>query len=265
MSSTNHPRSRQRTIRAEAVVLRYSNWGEADRLISLYAFNYGKLRAIAKGVRKPHSRKAGHLEPFTRTNLLMARGRDLYIITQAETIDAYLKIRKNLMLTTYAAYIVELLDKFLFDEEEGQNHEMYHLLVNTLSRLGNANNPELAIRYYEMHLLGYVGFRPQLFTCTNCNETIQAQDQFFSTSLGGAVCPNCKNQVQDSRVISMRALKYLRHFQRSSYNEAARAPLTSSINAEIESIMEHYITYHLERQLNSPRFISILRNEAGSR
>jgi len=66
--------SRERTFRVEAVVLRHSDWGEADRLLSLYSREQGKLRAVAKGVRKVRSRKAGHLEPFTRVSLLLARG-----------------------------------------------------------------------------------------------------------------------------------------------------------------------------------------------
>jgi hypothetical protein len=88
--------SRERSFRVEAVVLRHSNWGEADRLVGLFTREMGKIRAIAKGVRKLRSRKAGHLEPFTRTSLLLARGRDMFIITQAETIKAYMPLREDL-------------------------------------------------------------------------------------------------------------------------------------------------------------------------
>ncbi|HEX9029302.1 MAG TPA: DNA repair protein RecO, partial [Anaerolineales bacterium] len=77
---------RERSFRVEAIVLRHQDWGEADRLLSLYTPDMGKVRTIAKGVRKMRSRKAGHLEPFTRSSLLMARGRDMLIITQAETL-----------------------------------------------------------------------------------------------------------------------------------------------------------------------------------
>ena len=106
-----------RSFRAEAVVLKHSEFGEADRLLSLYTRQQGKLRAIAKGARKIRSRKAGHLEPFTRVSLLLARGRDMYIVTQAEAVDAYLPLREDLVSLGYASYVVELLDKFTYDEE----------------------------------------------------------------------------------------------------------------------------------------------------
>src|SRR3972149_937081 len=139
--------SRERTFRVEAVVLRHSDWGEADRLLSLYSREQGKLRAVAKGVRKVRSRKAGHLEPFTRVNLLLARGRDLLIVTQAETIDPYLPLREDLVRIGYAAYVVELLDRFTYDE--GENRSLYRLLTETLSRVEKEADPALAVRYYE--------------------------------------------------------------------------------------------------------------------
>src|SRR5512147_531639 len=104
--------NREHTLKVEAVVLRHSDWGEADRLLGLYSREQGKLRAVAKGARKLRSRKAGHLEPFTRVSLLMARGRDFWIVTQAETVDAYLPLRDDLVRTSYAGYVVELLDRF---------------------------------------------------------------------------------------------------------------------------------------------------------
>ena len=104
--------TRVRSHRVEAIVLRHTDWGEADRLLWLFTREMGKVKVVAKGVRKPRSRKAGHLEPFTRVELQLAQGRDFLIVTQAETIDAYQPLRENLLLTGYAAYIIELLDRF---------------------------------------------------------------------------------------------------------------------------------------------------------
>src|SRR5512138_687576 len=126
-------KNRERTFGLDAVVLRHSDWGEADRLIGLYSREAGKQRALAKGVRRLKSRKAGHLEPFTRVKLLLAKGRDLDIITQAETVDAYLPLRDDLLKTGYAAYAVELLDRFTY--EEGENRGLFNLLTDTLSRI----------------------------------------------------------------------------------------------------------------------------------
>ena len=104
------------TRKVEALVLRHSDWGEADRMLVIFSPFQGKTRVVAKGARRLRSRKAGHLEPFTRVSLLLARGRDLWIVTQAETIEAYLPLRENLVLTSQAAYVIELLDRFTYDE-----------------------------------------------------------------------------------------------------------------------------------------------------
>ena len=131
--------SRERSFRVEAIVLRHNDWGEADRLLILFTREMGKLRVVAKGVRKLHSRKAGHLEPLTRVSLLLARGRDLMIVTQAETLAANSPLKEDLLLLGYASYVVELLDRFTF--EEGENRPLYRLLADTLERLSAGNEP----------------------------------------------------------------------------------------------------------------------------
>jgi len=251
----------ERTFRSEAIVLRHKNWGEADRMLWLYTSKLGKVQAIAKGVRKMRSRKAGHLEPFTCVNLMFARGRSFLIITQAESISPQLNLRADLLRVGYAAYIVEILDRFTYEEED--NTLIYQLLKQTLERIDGEPSPYLAVRYFEIHLLDLLGYKPELTNCVNCDALIQAEDQFFSNFLGGVVCPNCGPQVRDTRPISMNTLKYLRHFQRSSYQVASRAKLPAKLNQDLEQFMQRYITYLLERNLNTPAFISRVANKSG--
>lgn len=249
----------ERTIRTEAIVLRHKNWGEADRMLWLYTRKIGKVQAIAKGIRKIRSRKAGHLEPFTHTNLLMARSRSFLIITQAETIDAFLNIRDDLLRVGYAAYVIELLDRFTYDEDE--NQLLYRLLKETLSRIDNENDPNLPVRYFEIQLLDLLGYRPELTNCANCESLIEAEDQYFSISMGGVLCPRCGPQFPDASQISLNTLKYMRHFQRSSFTEAARVQLTPEMNHNLEQLIQHYFLYFLERNLNTPDFIRRVKNQ----
>jgi len=250
--------SRVRSQRVEAIVLRHTDWGEADRLLWLFTRQLGKTQAVAKGVRKPRSRKAGHLEPFTRVDLLLVRGRDLPIITQAEAKDAYLALREDLVLLSYASYVIELLDRFTY--EEGENVSLFRLLTETLTRLNTEAQPAFAVRYYEVRLLDLVGFRPQLVHCVNCGEEIQAVDQYFSFEKGGVICPKCGLKEPGVRPVSMPALRILRHFQRSAYAEAQRARLSSAVDQELENLMGQYLTYLLERGLNTPSFLRRVRN-----
>ncbi|MEE4194657.1 MAG: DNA repair protein RecO [Anaerolineae bacterium] len=242
-----------RSLRVEAVVLRHLEVGEADRILTIYSREQGKLRCIAKGVRKIRSRKAGHIQPFSRVKLMLARGHDLWIITQAELIDAYPALQENLVILSYAAYVIELLDRFSY--EEGPNQALYRLLERTLDRLTKAEHPEMVVRYYDMRLLDLMGFRPQLFNCVNCEKEIIAQDQYFSAQRGGVLCPNCGHASPVARPIPMQVLKYMRHFQKASYSAAMKAPYHEKIYKQFASIVNYYYLYLLERRLNSPGFL----------
>ncbi|MBK9604091.1 MAG: DNA repair protein RecO [Anaerolineales bacterium] len=248
-----------RSFRASAVVVRHGDWGEADRLLTLYTREQGMVKALAKGARKITSRKAGHLQPFTHITVQLAKGRDLLIVTQAETVDAFLPLHDNLIKTGYAAYIVELLYRFSY-EEEGGNPSLFKLLVDTLGRIEKEDEAWLSVRYYEMRLLDIVGFRPQLFECANCGREILPEDQFFSFATGGVICPQCGQGLPNLAKISMETLKYLRHFQRSSYRDASRAHPSPEVQKEAEALMQGYFTYLLERELNTPGFIKRIKS-----
>jgi DNA repair protein RecO (recombination protein O) len=254
--------SRVRSHRVEAIVLRHIDWGEADRLLWIFSRELGKLQVVAKGVRKARSRKAGHLEPFTRVELLLAQGRDLPIVTQAEAKDVFQGLREDLVRVGYAAYIVELLDRFTY--EEGENIALYRLICETLARINKEKESAFAVRYYEVRLLDLVGFRPQLMNCVICGAVINAEDQFFSFEKGGVVCPNCGGKEAGARPISLPALRILRHFQRSNYSEAQRARLSPGVDRELEVLMGNYLTYLLERRLNTPEFLRQVRRLANS-
>lgn len=250
---------KERSLRVEGVVLRHKEWGEADRLLTLFTRELGKIQAIAKGVRKPRSRKAGHLEPFTRASMLLARGRDLYILTQAEAIETFTALKNDLVNLGYGFYVIETLTSFTY--EEGENRSLYRLLVNTLTRLNRGDDPKLATHYYEIRLLDFAGFRPHLFVCAQCESKILAEDQFFSALQGGVLCPNCGRRSPDSQPISKDALRYLRHFQRSSYRDVLRARIKPAINTEIENLISFYMTYTLERTLYTPSFLKRMIHE----
>ncbi|MCB0103094.1 MAG: DNA repair protein RecO [Anaerolineales bacterium] len=247
-----------RSFRASAIVLRHADWGEADRILTLYTREQGMVRALAKGARKVTSRKAGHLQPFTHISVQLAKGRDLLIVTQVETLNAFLPLHEDLMKTGHAAYAVELLLRFSY-EEEGANPSVFRLLVETFERIQKETDVWLPIRYYEMRLLDAVGFRPQLFECANCNRKILPEDQFFSFMAGGVICPRCGEGLLNLTRISLETLKYLRHFQRSSYRDASVARPSPEVQKEAEALMQGYFSYLLERELNTPGFIKKIR------
>jgi DNA repair protein RecO (recombination protein O) len=245
-----------RSYTVEALVLKHADWGEADRIVTLFTRQQGKIRALGKSVRKIRSRRAGHLEPFTHVTLQLAKSHDIPIITQAETIHSFGTLRESLEAIGLASYVVELLDKFTY--EEGENLSLFNLLLKTFERLTTPDlDLQLVIRYYEVRLLDYAGFRPDLVHCVSCGAAIQPEDQFFAPGSGGVLCPRCARET-DSRgaiPISKDALKYLRHLQRSPFPDALRAHPSPEHHREMERILQGYLTYVLERGLIVPKFI----------
>jgi DNA repair protein RecO (recombination protein O) len=251
---------RERSYRTEGIVLRRIDFGEADRLLTLFTREYGKLRAVAKGARKPQSRKTGHVELFMRTRFQVARGRDLDIITQAEMIESYAPLRHNLVRTTYAAYAVELLDRFT--AEEDQNLNLYNLLSGVLGWMAIHRDLRLVARFYELRLLSFVGFQPQLFRCQGSGEEIREEDQYFSAELGGLLSPGARSADPHAMEISAVAVKVLRYLQTRPWDTIRVLQLRPALHRELEGVMFHYLTYMLERNLSSVDFLHRLRREA---
>jgi DNA repair protein RecO (recombination protein O) len=245
------------SYRTQAVVLGHIEYGEADRILKLFTMEKGKISAIAKGVRKIRSRKAGHLEPFMRVNLFLAKGRHLDIITQAETVDPYTGLREDLEGIAHASYVMEVVDRFTY--EEGQNTGIFRLLVNTLSRLEKRDNRETVIHYYEMRLLDLLGFRPQLFECVDCGAEIKAEDQYFSPLVGGIICPKCGSGRPEAWHVQKDVLRYLRHLQRSNWRQVEAVIIPKDIEQGLADLIQRYLTYLLERKLNSPEFMREVR------
>ncbi len=249
----------ERLFRTDAIILRRQDFKEADRLLTLFTPDYGKFTVIAKAVRKPTGRMTGHVELFARSNMMISRGRDLDIVTQAEMADPYLPIRENLEAAAYASYIVELLDRFT--EAEEQNTPLYNLLAQTLGWLTNSDQDlRLVGRYYELNLLRLVGFQPDLFSCVVGFEDIEAQDQYFSVAEGGIVCPEHAEGNPNVMPISLSALKIMRYLQTRDYDLVKNLRMNELLHGELERILQSYIIYLLERRLKSVDFIRRLRH-----
>lgn len=251
---------RIRSYRVEAIVLRRTDFGEADRLVTLYTRERGKIRALAKGVRKPQSRKTGHVELYMRSQMQLAAGRTFDIVTQAELVEAYQPLREDLVRLTYAAYVVELLDRFV--QEEEPNRALYALLAEALGWFATDDNLLLCARYYELRLLALTGFRPQLFHDVISGEPIEEKDYLFSAELGGLIAPTLRGHDRQARPISAAGVKVLRFLQTRSFDTVRALHLRRDLHSELESVLHHYLTHLLERRLQSVEFLYRLRHEA---
>ena len=246
----------ERLYRTEAIVLRRTNVGEADKILTIYTPHRGKLRVVAKGVRRTTSRLGGYVELFTQARLLIAKGRNLDLVTQSEPVKIFRNIREDLDLWAYASYAVELLDRLT--EENSENFPAYQLLSEAFESLNAGDDPNLTLRAYELHLLNYMGYRPQLQQCVRCNAELLPQTNFFSPELGGVLCPTCGQIERRSLELSVDALKVLRYLQRNAFANGPKLRLSDTLRRELEQVLRNYTRYLLERDLKSAEFIHVI-------
>jgi len=252
-----------RTYRTEAVVIKHSKLGEADKIVTLYTPELGKVRAVAKGVRRPGSKLSGHVDLLTHSQLLLAHGRNLDIVTQAQTIDSLLPMKNDLARISCGFYVAELVD--CFTEERMHTPRVFDLLVDTLRRLCQARDTEQALRYFELHLVDALGYRPQLRTCAICNTALEPVTNFFHPASGGVICPSCSYDKPYIRPLTLNAFKVLRLWQDCDFDTASRVLVNPELRGELEMVMRGYIRFLLEREVKSTSWLDQLRRDDLSR
>lgn len=244
-------RGANRLYRCDAIVLARMDFGEADRILTIYSRQHGKLRVIAKGARRPMSRLGPHLEYFCRSELMLAKGRDLDVVTGAEATDAFLAVRDNLDAYGHASHFVEILARLTEDRQE--NAAVFDLLASSLHLLADGVDPFHVARHFELVLLGLLGYRPELYMCVECRARLTQAPHPFSASLGGFVCELCQSSVRAPRLASVDAQKYLRALDRGGLAATVRFQLPDALQAEIEGMIGEYLRHLTERELGSLR------------
>ncbi len=245
--------------RTEALVLKRVDFGEADKLVTLYTPWLGKIRAIAKGVRRPTSRLGGNVELFVHSQMLIAKGRSLDIITQSESVRAFVNLREDLWRTTFAYYLAEMLDQLT--EERIQNCPVFELALNTLHRIAESPDPELAVQFFQIQLLGYLGYNPELHHCVRCRRLLGQTANSFSPVSGGALCLECGQAEATAKGMSLNAFKMLRLLQSGDFPLASRVRVDPSLRRELEAILRGHIQFILEHELKSANFLDTLRSD----
>ena len=251
--------TRPRNYQTEAIIIKKIKLGEADRILTLYTPYLGKIRAVARGVRRPRSKLSGHLELLTHSLVSLARGRNLDTITGSQTINSFLPLKSKLELTSQALYAIELVDQFTADHIE--NHPLFQLLLETMHHLCQAGDNELVLRYFELHLLNEVGYRPQLQQCVSCHSPLKPVTNAFSPRAGGVLCPKCSRSQPLPYPLSVNALKVLRLLQSSGYDTANKLKMNPELSHELEGVMRAYLKYLLEREVKSAAWLDTLREQ----
>jgi DNA repair protein RecO (recombination protein O) len=251
------PRSRE--YQTEAIIIKKTKLGEADRILTMYTPGLGKIQGVAKGVRRPKSKLSGHLELLTYSQVTLALGHNLDTITGSQSINSFTPLKTDLWLTSYGLYVIELVNQFT--AEHVVDEKLFKLLLDTLQNLCQTNNQELLLRYFELHLLNEAGYRPQLQECVTCHKILEPVANSFCARIGGTLCPTCGANQPFARPISVDALKVLRFIQRNNYGAVGRLKINLALSRELEEITRSYLKYLLEREVRAANWLDELKEQ----
>jgi DNA repair protein RecO (recombination protein O) len=227
--------------RDRGVVLRTYRLGEADRIVVIFTEGHGKVRAVAKGVRKTKSRFGARLEPTSHVALLLYEGRELDVVTQADSIDHHPAVRADLGRLAKATAVLEAIDHVAQDREPDGN--LYRMLVGALSALERADSPLLVPAFY-WKVLAAEGVAPMVEACARCGATTDLVA--FDHVEGGALCRACRS----GSPISPGALGLLRRVLLGELNAALSEP-ASPATRELDALATSAFEAHVERRLKA--------------
>lgn len=248
-----------RRYTTEAIVLSRFDLGEADRVLTLITPTGGKMKAIAKGIRRPTSRLGGSLEPFAELTVTLARGRTFDVVTQVSVNHAWLRLRDDLESTATAWYLAELADRSL--EERHAAEPLYALLRRAYELLDAGMAPGRVARWYEVHLLDELGMRPEVDRCVECDRVLESDERFrWVPPLGGVVCERCPGPPHERTGLTLEGLKVLKAYQRLDIEALAALRIVASVEAEVEVALRDFVRGALEREARSLAFLDEVRH-----
>lgn len=229
-------------VRTRGVILKSQRWGDADRIVTLFSRNLGKIRGVARGARRMKSRFGGVLEPFgvVDITLFQKTPEALGQISQIDLVASYSAIREDLTVMTAAARMVKMVEAITVDRDPSPG--LYAALVHGLESLRPEDDVALTTLLFQIHVLGHTGFRPQFDCCTECGKPAQQhKPQWFSPQSGGVVCQECSQRGMGRMLfLSKGSVAFIEQARRLSLPHLSRLKAMGSVRMEVETAMEAY-------------------------
>lgn len=244
--------------KTEGIVLKSMEYQEADKIVTIYTKDYGKITAIAKGVRKTKSKFGSSLEILTYSIFLFYKGRNLDIVSQTEILESFFSTSKEVIKFAFAANCVEVVNKLTEDREI--NIGLFNLLKEALHYLKESNDPKLLTLSFKWQTMSILGYRPSLNHCCRCNKSVEDQkEMYFNIKEGGLVCNNCiAKDKEGCGKVSLYFNKLVRKILITPLSTISSTTIPDKKMKELEKITDLYIAYHSEKSFKTDRFLKSL-------
>ncbi|BBB92799.1 DNA repair protein RecO [Methylomusa anaerophila] len=236
----------------EAILLAVRNWGDADRMVTLFSREYGKITAIAYGARRSKSKLGGCLQPFSHLDLSLSFAklkRGLDSVKQCEIMTSFRELREDLTLLAYGNFLAELVSELWPEREKDFNAfyillHAYHLLL--------VRNPRITTLAAAWQLLSLAGFQPSFDRCLYCEKDL-IFPAFIDVRAGGVVCPHCDHYQLPEITRQVRDL--IGNLIRLDWNNPGNFSINGKVLNQAESILCSFLRFQLDKDLNSLKFI----------
>lgn len=236
----------------EAILLVVRNWGEADKMVTFFSRELGKITAVAYGCRRPKSPLAGGMQAFSHLELGVMAGTHLDTIKQCETITSFKNLRENLDAMAYASFLTELVVE-VCPERHPEPH-IYDLLVCALGMLSK-RNPRLVALAAAYQLVEYTGYQPVYTVCVACGLNIET-DAFFSFEKGGVICNQCSSPDMIDMPLKMQG--FIQNLLQLDWEKPEKFSINGAILVQTEKLLLDYLVFLIEKPLKSLAFIKQL-------
>lgn len=241
----------------EGIVLHHFELGEADRIITFFTRERGKVRAVAKGVRRTRSNLAAATQLFTYADLVIYQGKELDNLSQVQIKESFARLREDLLKMAYGSYVLDLVKELTVEGEA--NEGIFVLILQTLHLLMEVDDPEIITRIFELRAMTLMGFQPVLDYCIQCTGPLPAGKVQFHPAAGGLLCEKCGATRSGTVYITRGTIEIMKRFLDSSYRQLMKLKLPEYARKELELALEPFIQYHLDRRLKSLDFLKSIK------
>jgi len=235
----------------EAVVIRSMDYGESNKIITLYTKQMGKISVMVRGAKKMKSRHSAITQLFVHGEFTFYKSGKMGNLNEGEILNAHHLLHSSIHKTTYAAYILEMIDRMLI-EQEGSSY-LFEQCLASLEAIEEGKCPQIVSHLFEMKMLSFAGYAPMLEYCVSCEK--QCNQFKLSAELGGIVCEKCQHNDPTALTISDRTLKLLRVFQQLDLKRLGNIDVKDESKRELKLCMRKYMDTHVSNYWKSLSFL----------
>ena len=235
--------------RTKGIIIKKTDRGEADEFLTIYTKDFGKLEILGKAIKRMASKLRSAVDFFYLSEIEFIQGKNFKTLTDAVLVDKFLNLRKDVLKLRIAEKIAEILDNLIKGQEPDK--KIWNLTSETFNALDSSDAPSSILNlqywYFVWKLLADLGYKPELYNCSVCQNKLTPGTLYFSPSEGGIVCGYCFRKVKDKKQITPEAVKILRIIAKKEWAVVKRIKIDGATQKTLKDISNYYLESILEK------------------